>query len=133
MLGVCSLTGATGHVGKVESDVPGLWDAPALAHTVFSGMGRSTLVLFTCVYFEAHTLLAWVRWNWFLAPLDTGLTSSMGPTWGVGDVISSEGCCMVGQSHSCSEVKPEGWWGPKRHWITQGPGYGQDACMSFSA
>lgn len=64
----------------------GLWEVLASAHAAFSGMVRSTLVLSTCVYFEAYTLLAWVRSNWFFAQLDIRLTSSVGPTCGVGEV-----------------------------------------------
>lgn len=55
--------------------------------------------------------------NWFLAQLVVGLTSSVGPTWVVGGVIPSEGHCMVGRIHSCSEVRHDGWWGPKTGWI----------------
>lgn len=45
---------------------------------------------------------------------------------GVGGMLSSEGHCMVGQVHRCSEVRPVGWQGPKRNWITQGPDWGWD-------
>lgn len=83
-------------------------------------------MLFTCVYFEVYMLLAWVRSNWFLAQLDVGLTSSVGPSWAMGSVISSEGPCMVGRIHSCSEVRRDGWWGPEENWVTQGPGWGSD-------
>lgn len=45
-------------------------------------------MLLTRVCFEAYTLLAQVGVNWFLAQLDGGLTSSLGPSWGVGSGIS---------------------------------------------
>lgn len=118
-----------GALVRWERQNLGPWEAWALAHPASSGMQRSTLVLFTCVYFEAYMLLAWVRLNWFLAQLDRGLTSSVGPTWGVGDAISGERCCVVGQIHSCSEVRPDCWWGPKRHWLSKDqPGAGMVAC-----
>lgn len=73
-------------------------------------------MLFTCVCFEANMLLAQVRLDWFLAQLDAGLTSSLGPTWeGEGGVISSGGCCGVGHIRSCSEVRQDGWWGHKKN------------------
>lgn len=97
----------------------------------FSGMGRPPVCSSLVFIFEVYTLLAWVTLNWFLAQLDGALTSSVDPTWGVGDVLSSEGHSMVGQTHSCSEVRPGGWWGPMRNWITQGPGWGVDGGRGF--
>lgn len=74
--------------GKGQHLMIGLWEALTLAHTAFSGMGRSARVPFTCVYFEVYTLPALVSLNWFLAQLDIGLTSLVGPT-GVGRDMQS--------------------------------------------
>lgn len=70
--------------GPWQHLMTGLWEALTLAHMTFSGLGRSTRVAFTGVYFEVYTLPAWARLNWFLAQLDIGLTSLVGPTGGWG-------------------------------------------------
>lgn len=42
----------TGHMGKVEGIwCARLWEALSSSHIGFTGMGRSTLVLFTCILF----------------------------------------------------------------------------------
>lgn len=65
-----------------------------------------------------------------VAQLDRELTSSVGPTWGGWEMRSLvEGCCVVGQIYSSSEVRPDCWWGPKRHWLSKDqPGAGIVAC-----
>lgn len=118
--GLISSPGGTGGVGKAESDVLGQgrpW--PSL------GWGGPHCAFHLCLFLGVY---ASRLGDAELVPCPAGRRVDFlsGTPLGVGGVISSEGHCMVGQVHRCSEVRPVGWWGPKRNWITQGPGWGWD-------
>lgn len=50
------------------------------------------------------------------------MTASVGPTWKVGGVSSSEGHCTVGHIHSCSKIRFIGWQRPKEELQCLDPG-----------
>lgn len=66
-----------------------------------------------CLFQDIPPLLHSMGSNYFFAQLDVGLTASVGPTWKLGGVSSSEGHCTVGHIHSCSKIRLVGWQRPK--------------------